>query len=65
MDLTSAKEIWNRLHLMLKGDTSGCIVKKEKINTKKKNPFQKEKGQLNEILARVNGCDYHEEITVE
>ena len=47
-------------------DTRGYIVKKEKINQKKKkNSFQKEKGQSNEIPARVNGCECHEEITVE
>ena len=61
MDLTSAKGIWNRLHLMHEGDTSGCIIKKEKINKKKKKiSFQTEKCQSNEVPARVNGCDYHE-----
>ena len=51
---------------MHEGDTSGCIIKKEKIKKKKKkNSFQKEKDQSNEIHARVNGCEYHEEIIVE
>ena len=60
------KEIWNKFHLTHEGDTSGCIIKKEKVNKKKKkNSFQKEKGQSKEIPTRVNGCECHEEITFE
>ena len=39
---------------------------KGKINKKKKKKsFQKEKGQSNEITARVNGSDCYEEVTLE
>ena len=42
MDLTSAKEIWDRLHFMHGVDTKDCIVKKEKRIKKKKNSWKHE-----------------------
>ena len=41
MDLTSAKEIWDRFHFMHGVDTKYCIVKKENKIKKKKNSCQK------------------------
>ena len=42
LDLIFVKGIWNKFHLMHEGDTSGFIIKKEKINNKKKKiSFQK------------------------
>ena len=58
MDLTSAKEIWDRLHFMHGVDTEDCIVKKEKRIKKKKNSRQKENVQP----VSVNSCKNHEEI---
>ena len=46
-------------------DTRGCIVKKEKTIKKKKNSFQKENVQSNEVPASVNGSKNHEEIAAE
>ena len=53
MDLTSTKEIQDRFHSMHEGDTSGCIIKKEKINkNKKKNSFQMKKvNQIRYLLG--------------
>ena len=65
MDLTSAKEIWNRLHFMHGVDTEDCIVKKEKRIKKKKNSCQNENVQSNEVPASVNGSKNHEEIAAE
>ena len=65
MDLTSAKEIWDRLHFMHGVDTKDCIVKKEKKIKKKKNSVQKENIQSNEVPASVNGSKNHEEIAAE
>ena len=65
MDLTSAKEIWDRLHFMHEVDTSGCIVKKVKRIKKKKNSYQRENVPSNEVPASVNGSLFHEEITIE
>ena len=62
MDLTSAKEIWDRLHFMHGVDTKDCIVKKEKRTKKKKNSCQQENVQSNEVPASVNGDKNHEEI---
>ena len=59
VDLTSTKEIWNRSHLMHEGYISGFFINKEKINNKKKKPFQKEKVQSNEVPSSVNGHDCH------
>ena len=42
MDLTSAKQIWDRLHFMHGVDTEDCIFKKEKRMKKKKTSGQKE-----------------------
>ena len=66
MDLTSTKEISDRFHFMHEVDTRGWIIKKEKLSQKKKkNSFQKEKFQSNEIPAIVNGSKSHEEIVAE
>ena len=65
MDLTSAKEIWDRLYFMHRVDTEDCIVKKEKRIKKKKNSCRKEDVQSNEVPASVNGSKSHEEIAVE
>ena len=40
MDLTSTKEIWDRLHFMHGVDTKECTVKKERRIKKKKNSCQ-------------------------
>ena len=65
MDLTSAKEIWDRLNFMHGVDTEDCIVKKEKRIKKKRNSCQKEDVQSNEVPASVNGSKSHEEIAAE
>ena len=49
MDLTSAKEIWDRLDFMHGVDSKDCTVKKEKRLKKKKNSCQQENVQSNEV----------------
>ena len=62
MDLTSAKEIWDRLHFIHGVDTKDCTDKKDKRIKKKKNSCQQENIQSNEVPASVNGDKNHEEI---
>ena len=65
MDLTSTKEIWDRLHFMHGVDIEDCIVKKEKRIKKKKNSCQQENVQSNEVPVSVNGSKNHEEIAAK
>ena len=65
MDLTSAKEIWDRLHFIHGVDTKDCTDKKDKRIKKKRNSCQKEDSQSNEVPASVNGSKNHEEIAAE
>ena len=65
MDLTSAKEIWDRLHFMHGVNTKDCTEKKDKRIKKKKTSFQKENIQSNEVPTSVNGDKNHEEIIAE
>ena len=65
MDLTSTKEIWDRLHFMHGVDTEDCIVKKEKRIKKKINSCQKEDVQSNQVPASLNDSKNHEEIAAE
>ena len=65
MDLTSAKEIWDRLHFMHEVETEDCIVKKDKRIKKKRNSCQKEDVESNQVPASVNDSKNHEEIVVE
>ena len=48
MDLTSAKDIWDRFHFMHGVDTKDCTDKKDKRIKKKRNSCQKEDSQSNE-----------------
>ena len=65
MDLTSAKESWDRLHFIHGVDTKECTDKKDKRIKKKKNSCQKENFQSNEVPTCVNGSKFHEEIIVK
>ena len=65
MDLTSAKEIWDRLHFMHGVNTKDLTEKEDKRIKKKKNSCQKEDVQSNEVPASVNGSENHEEIAAE
>ena len=65
MDLTSAKEIWDRLHFMHGVNTKDCTDKKDRRIKKKKNSCQQENVQSNVVLASVSGSKSHEEIAAE
>ena len=65
MDLTSAKEFWDRLHFIYGVNTKEYTDKEDKRIMEKKNSCQKEDVQSNEVPASVNGSKSHEEITAE
>lgn len=71
IDLTSTKETWDSLHLMHEGDTSSCIVKKEKEKSRKKffcqakfdivlNEIELLKNEIKDLKKVVQICDERE-----